>query len=143
MSDKNHEPENAYTLTIKVGVEDIDNLQHVNNVVYLRYVQEVAQAHWDAISTDEMKKKYSWVVVRHEIDYKSPAFSGDELIAKTWVSACEGVRSVRNVRVYNATTRKLVVETKTDWCLLDTQTMRPRRIEQDIIDVFSIYLQLP
>jgi acyl-CoA thioester hydrolase len=132
---RNQEPENTFNLSIKVGVDDIDTLQHVNNVVYLRYVQDVAQAHWDAISSEEMKKKYSWVVVRHEIDYKTPAFLGDELIAKTWVSSCEGVRSVRNVRVYNAT-GKLVVETKTDWCLLDAQTMRPKRIEEDILSIF-------
>jgi acyl-CoA thioester hydrolase len=135
---KSKEPENTFNLIIKVGIDDIDALQHVNNVVYLRYVQDVAQAHWDAISSEEMKKKYSWVVVRHEIDYKSPAFLGDELIAKTWVSACEGVRSIRNVRVYNAT-GKLVVETKTDWCLLDAQTMRPKRIEEDIFCLFSIH----
>ncbi len=135
MSLRNQEPENTFNLVIKVGIDDIDTLQHVNNVVYLRYVQDVAQAHWDAISSEEMKKKYSWVVVRHEIDYKSPAFLGDELIAKTWVSSCEGVRSVRNVRVYNAA-EKLVVETKTDWCLLDAQTMRPKRIEEDILSIF-------
>lgn len=133
---RNQEPENTFNLVIKVDIDDIDNLQHVNNVVYLRYVQDVAQAHWDAISSEEMKKKYSWVVVRHEIDYKSPAFLGDELIAKTWVSSCEGVRSVRNVRLYQSDLGKLVVETKTTWCLLDAHTMKPRRIEGDILSIF-------
>jgi acyl-CoA thioester hydrolase len=140
MSEGNQEPENAFRYVIKVGIDDIDALQHVNNVVYLRYVQEVAQAHWDTIASDEMKKKYSWVVLRHEIDYKNPAFLGDELIARTWVSSCEGVRSVRNVKLYQSTSGKLVAETKTFWCLLDAQTMRPKRIEQDIIEVFSCHL---
>lgn len=140
MSDKNQEPENAFSYSIKVGVNDIDTLQHVNNVVYLGYVQEVAQAHWDTIASDEMKKKYSWVVLRHEIDYKNPAFLGDELVARTWVSSCEGVRSTRNVKLYQSVSGKLVVETKTIWCLLDAQTMRPKRIEQDIIDIFSSHI---
>ena len=138
---KNTEPENTFNLSITVGVDDIDALKHVNNVVYLRYVQDIAQAHWDAISSDEMKKKYSWVVVRHEIDYKTPAFLGDELTAKTWVSSCEGVRSVRNVKVFNAK-GNLVVEAKTTWCLLDAQTMKPKRIEDDIIAIFSTQLNL-
>jgi acyl-CoA thioester hydrolase len=135
MPDK--EPENAFDINIKVGVNDIDALQHVNNVVYLRYVQEVAQSHWDSIASDEMKKKYSWVVLRHEIDYRNPAFLGDELIARTWVSSCEGVRSVRNVKLYQSTSHKLVVETKTTWCLLDAQTMKPKRIEDDILSIFT------
>jgi len=137
MSGKNQEPKNAFTHSIKVGMEDIDTLQHVNNVVYLRYVQDVAQTHWDTIASADMKKKYSWVVLRHEIDYKNPAFLGDELVARTWVSSCEGVRSVRNVKLYHKDSGKLVVETKTIWCLLDAQTMRPRRIEEDIISIFG------
>jgi acyl-CoA thioester hydrolase len=133
----NQEPENAYQMIIQVEKDDIDNLQHVNNVVYLRYVQDVAQAHWDRIASDEMKKKYSWVVLRHEIDYRNPAVLGDELIARTWVSSCEGVRSVRNVKLYLHPSKKLVAETKTTWCLLDAQTMKPKRIEEDIISVFN------
>jgi len=136
MSAKNHEPENTFTMAIKVSIDDIDALQHVNNVVYLRYVQDVAQAHWNTIASEELKKKYSWVVLRHEIDYKNPAFLGDELIARTWVSLCEGVRSVRNVRLYHSASGKLVADAKTIWCLLDAETMRPKRIEQDIIDLF-------
>lgn len=136
MTSLEKEPENAFSITIKVQQADIDELDHVNNVVYLRWVQDVAAAHWDTIASTEMKKKYAWVVLRHEIDYKNPAVLGDELIAKTWVSACEGVRSVRNVKVYQTATGKLVAEAKTTWCLLDAQTMKPKRIEDDILSIF-------
>ena len=125
-----------FNLIIHVQPEDIDELDHVNNVVYLRWVQDVAAAHWDKVATDEMKKKYSWVVLRHEIDYRNPAVLQDELVVQTCVSSCEGVRSVRQVKFFQSTTGKLVAETKTTWCLLDAQTMRPRRIEQDIISIF-------
>ena len=53
--------------TIKVASGDIDDMNHVNNVVYLRWVQDAAAAHWDAIASEELKNKYAWVVLRHEI----------------------------------------------------------------------------
>lgn len=127
---------NKFQITIRVKREDIDDLEHVNNVVYLRWVQDVAAAHWETVASEEMKKKYSWVVLRHEIDYRNAAVLNDELTVHTWVSSCEGVRSVRNVKFLQAASGKLVAETKTTWCLLDSQTMKPRRIEQDIISVF-------
>ena len=129
------DPESAFQLTITVQPGDIDELNHVNNVVYLRWVQDVAAAHWESIAPREMKQKYSWVVLRHEIDYKSPAFLGDTLTARTWVSTCEGVRSVRNVKIYH-NSGKLVAEAKTTWCLLDAGTSKPRRIEDDITSIF-------
>jgi acyl-CoA thioester hydrolase len=127
---------NAFQLIISVQPADIDELNHVNNVVYLRWVQEVAAAHWEAIASREMREKYSWVVLRHEIDYKNPAFLGDALLAQTWVSSCEGVRSVRNVKIYQSNSGKLVAEANTTWCLLDAQTAKPRRIEDDIKSIF-------
>ena len=134
---RDQEPLNTFQFTIRVKAEDIDDLEHVNNVVYLRWVQNVAAAHWEKVASDEMKRKYSWVVLRHEIDYRNPALLDDELTVHTWVSSCEGVRSVRNVKFLQAASGKVVAETKTTWCLLDSQTMRPRRIEQDIISIFQ------
>jgi acyl-CoA thioester hydrolase len=136
MTAKSQEPENAFNHSVTVEPDDIDDLEHVNNVVYLRWVQEVAAAHWVNVASEEMKQKYSWVVLRHEIDYRNPAFLGDKLIVRTWVSSCEGVRSVRNVKFYQSGGGELVAETKTTWCLLDSQTMKPRRIEEDIASVF-------
>lgn len=133
---REHEPLNAFQYAITVSVADIDDLEHANNVVYLRWVQEAAAAHWDAIASDELKKKYSWVVLRHEIDYKQAAYLGDQLIAHTWVGTCEGVRSVRHVTMYHSGSGKIVAEAKTTWCLLDTDTMKPKRIEDDIISIF-------
>jgi|APTNR8051073442_1049403.scaffolds.fasta_scaffold00003_390 acyl-CoA thioester hydrolase len=136
MAKQDQEPERVFELTLTVSAKDIDNLNHVNNVVYLQWVQDIASAHWDTIATNELKKKYSWVVLRHEIDYRNPAYLGDQLLVKTWVSSCEGVRSVRHVKFYQASSGVLVVETKTTWCLLDAQTMRPKRIEPDIKSIF-------
>lgn len=127
---------NSFSIIIKVQPADIDDLDHVNNVIYLRWIQDVAAAHWNKVASTEMKNNYSWVVLRHEIDYKSAAVLGDEIIAKTWVSSFEGVRSIRNVKLLHVANGKLLAEAKTTWCLLDAQTMRPKRIEGDIVSIF-------
>jgi acyl-CoA thioester hydrolase len=131
-----NKPDNTFQITFKVQPEDIDDLNHVNNVVYLRYIQDVASAHWEKIAPRDFREKFSWVVLRHEIDYKASAVLGDEIIAETWVSTCDGPRSDRHVELYHATTRKLFVKSKTTWVLLDAESKRPRRIEQDIQNLF-------
>lgn len=93
-------------------------------------------AHWDAIASEELKWKYAWVVLRHEIDYKSPAKLGDSIIAKTRVSSREGVRSIRHVILTNAATGVVFAEAITTWCLLDAVTKRPKRIDTDITSIF-------
>lgn len=126
----------VFTHTIVVTPDDIDEMNHVNNVVYLRWVQDVASAHWDTLASNELKRKYAWVVLRHEIDYKSSAKLGDPVKAETWVSSCEGVRSVRQVRISHAETGIVFAEAVTNWCLLDSATKRPKRIDTDITSIF-------
>lgn len=121
---------------IIVRQTDIDNLNHVNNVVYVQWVQDIASAHWETIAPSEIRSKYSWVVLKHAIEYFSPALLNDVLLVKTWVEKSEGVRSERHVEFYNQKTDKLLVRAKTNWCLLDAGTLRPRRIEEDILQLF-------
>lgn len=127
---------NTFTHVITVTPDDIDDMNHVNNVVYLRWVQDAAAAHWDSVATNDMKNKYAWVVLRHEIDYKSPARMGDPVVAETWVSSREGVRSVRHVTLKHAQSGIVFAQTVTTWCLLDAVTKRPKRIESDITSIF-------
>ncbi|KAA5543484.1 acyl-CoA thioesterase [Adhaeribacter rhizoryzae] len=125
----------AFKHTIKVQEPDIDELGHVNNVVYLRWVQEVATAHWNFAAPQQLKEIYTWVVIRHEIDYYSPAFLGDEIIGYTWVGEHQGAKFDRFVKLCRAGNEKVLAEAKTTWCLLDAKTMRPRRIEQDVLSI--------
>ena len=126
----------SYQHEIIVQEKDIDELSHVNNVVYLQWVQDVATAHWNMLSTEALRKKYSWVVLKHEIEYFGQAFLKDELLVKTWVQKSEGVRSERHVEFYIVKSGKLIVRAKTAWCLLDAQRLRPVRIGTEILDVF-------
>ena len=75
----------AFEMIVSVLPEDIEQQNHVNNTVYLRWVQEVATAHWRAVATADARENIGWVVLRHEIDYKTPACLGDEIVLRTWV----------------------------------------------------------
>lgn len=126
----------SYEIEIEVQPGDIDELNHVNNVVYVQWIQEVAKAHWESIATSDMKNKYLWVVLRHEVDYAGQALLGDRLVANTWVAWSEGVKSERQVEIRNKATGRLIVKAKTLWCLLDANSKRPKRIEADITSIF-------
>ena len=75
----------AFEMTVPVLPSDIDEQNHVNNTVYLRWVQDVATAHWQALASAEAQAAIGWVVLRHEIDYKTPATLDDEIVLRTWV----------------------------------------------------------
>ncbi|MFC6999284.1 acyl-CoA thioesterase [Rufibacter roseus] len=126
---------NAFNINIYITEADIDALGHVNNVVYLRWVQEVSAAHWATVAPPEMQEKYLWVVLRHEIDFYKPALLQDTVSGFTWVGNHHGAKFERYVSLYKAGTETLLAAAKTTWCLLDAQTMRPKRIESDVLSV--------
>lgn len=132
-----HPNEKDFCISIMVHKNDIDELGHVNNVVYVRWVQEVAAAHWDSLASDEIKQKYAWVVLRHEIDYLSAAFEDDSLLATTWVGESNGPRSERFVQIINQKSGKLIAKAKTIWCMLDGATMRPKRVDEEVVRLLS------
>ena len=127
----------VYTHEFVVQPTEIDVMGHVNNVVYLKWVQDAAEAHWLNKASDEVKKKFSWVVLRHEIDYLSPTFEGQTIVATTWVDKFSGVKSDRIVELKLKESNKLIAKARTTWCLLDSVTMRPKRIEGEIVNVFG------
>lgn len=126
-----------YTTTIQVEQEDLDALDHVNNVRYVQWVQDVAGAHWHSAATSEMKKQYFWVVIRHTVDYKSPAVLHDFINIRTFVKDAEGARSTRVVEMFNSETDKLIVRAETVWCLMSRSSKRPARITGEIVNLFN------
>jgi acyl-CoA thioester hydrolase len=121
--------------TLKIRSSDIDTLGHVNNVVYLRWVQEAAESHWNSLTSIAERTELAWVVIRHEIDYYHSAKLSDDLFALTWVEASEGVKSIRIVEIFNQS-EKLLAKARTTWCLIDAKTQRPKRISEDIKSIF-------
>ena len=124
-----------YPITILQS--DIDAQSHVNNIIYLKWVQEVAIAHWKSVADAKMQENNLWVVSRHEIDYLKSAYINSRLIAKTWVTEPQGAKSERYVTIMDAETETIYAKIKTTWYLLDFKTKRPKRIDAEIVNVFS------
>lgn len=125
-----------FVLRRTVVREDLDELSHVNNVVYLRWVQEIATAHWTAIAPDESLRTVAWVARRHEIDYLSAAVEGDELVLRTWVGRAEGLTFERFTEVLGPGGRP-VVRARTLWVPVDRATGRPKRVGDEVRSLFS------
>lgn len=126
----------SYRTELGILDGDIDGLGHVNNVVYVRWIQEAAEAHWRELSGGAPPEGVAWVVLRHEIDYRMPVAPGDRVHALTWVGETSGVRSVRHVLIRNGEGR-VVAESRTTWCLVDSVTGQPRRITAEMLAILS------
>lgn len=122
---------------IVVSQNDIDNLNHVNNVRYVQWVQDIATEHWHSKTNEAIRDTYFWVLLKHTIEYKSEAILGDVLKLVTYVKKSSGVRTIRMVEIYDQNTNKLLVTSETTWCFMNVETKRPARITPDIVELFS------
>ena len=127
-----------YELPIDVQPEDIDDLGHVNNVTYLRWVQEAATAHWRAVAAPADQEQLYWVVFRHEIDYLHPAMPGDRIVARTWVGAATRIKFDRHTELLRERDRKPLARARTVWCPIDARTGKPTAVSAEVRAVFSI-----
>ncbi|MDR1282652.1 MAG: acyl-CoA thioesterase [Opitutaceae bacterium] len=113
---------------VVVSEADIDVNRHANNIVYLRWVQDAAISHWRAAVDRATSDAIAWVVARHEIDYKKPAFAGDALVVRTWVEAMSAVTSERHCAILRESDGQLLAQVRTVWCAVNPATGRPRRL---------------
>jgi len=110
---------------------DIDELGHVNNAVWVRWIQDMATAHWSGMATPEQIADYVWVIVRHEIDYRGNLREGESVTARTWVAdAPQGAKWDRFVEFEKDA--RIVVRAKTTWAILDRATGRLVRVPKDV-----------
>ncbi len=123
--------------TIRVTKAHLDELQHVNNVQYLQWVQDIAGAHWQSLIAGKTEAFGLWMVRSHHIEYKRQAKLGDNLRAVTHVELTKGFLSERIVRFYLEDTTTLVAQCSTQWCYLDPTTQKLLRIPEDIHALFS------
>ena len=126
------------SVSIPVAWGEMDALQHVNNVVYLRWVQDAAIAHWMAAAPPEALASLFWVVTRHEIDYRRPALLGDGIIARTWVGPATRRDFERNTEILRAKDRVLLARARTLWCPMAVATGRPATVSQEVRSAFSV-----
>jgi acyl-CoA thioester hydrolase len=127
-----------FEMTVAVSPEDIDEQNHVNNTVYLRWVQEVATAHWRAVASTDAQEGTGWVVLRHEIDYKAPACLGDGVVLRTWVGKATRLTFERFTEIRRSGDDQLLSKARTLWCPINAQTGRPVRVSTQVREQFSI-----
>jgi len=120
-----------------VSAADIDDQGHVNNLVYLRWIQDVAIDHWALAARPEDQASTAWVAVRHEIDYLKPALEGDQVVARTWVEAWKGATSERHTELARASDGVVLARGRTVWCALDAATRRPKRVPPEMSEPFN------
>lgn len=125
-------------MTVVVQPDDIDRQNHVNNTVYVRWIQEAATAHWNQAAPLPARDTIGWVVVRHEIDYKSPANLGDEIVLRTWVGQATRVTYERFVEVLRQKDRRLLARARTQWVPINPDSGKPTRVPPEIRARFSI-----
>jgi acyl-CoA thioester hydrolase len=128
----------VYEVPIEVRPADIDELGHVNNVVYLRWVQDAAVAHWQARAAPEDQASLFWVVSRHELDYRRPAFLDTEIVARTWVGTASAREFERHTELVRAGDGKILVRARTLWVPVDAGTLRPTDVDDRVRQRFSV-----
>jgi acyl-CoA thioester hydrolase len=124
-------------MPVKVQPADIDEQNHVNNTVYLRWVQDVATAHWRSLASAEAQSAVGWVVLRHEIDYRTPASLDDELILRTWVGAASRLKFERFTEIRRKIDNEVLSQARTLWVPIDVRTGKPTRVSADVRARFS------
>src|SRR5262245_45321548 len=127
-----------FEISVSVMPEDIDGQNHVNNTVYLRWVQDVATAHWQAIASSEAQEGIGWVVLRHEIDYKAPACLGDDIVLRTRVGKATRLTFERFTEILRRIDGQLLSKARTLWCPINARTGRPIRVPLEVRERFSI-----
>lgn len=127
----------TYEMTITVRQDDLDELQHVNNVRYVQWIQDISKEHWITAAPASMRSGVIWVVMHHDIAYKASAQLGDVIKVRTHIEKSRGATSVRIVEMHEATSDTLLVRSSTKWCFLDEISLKPIRISEDIKQLFG------
>lgn len=118
--------------------EDIDELGHVNNAVYVRWIQDAAVGHWGAVAGEGVPAKVIWVCGRHEVDYKDQVLEGEQVEVRTWLGESKGARFARHTDIRKVGASKPAIEALTWWVLLDRRSGRPKRIDDETLKLFGL-----
>nr|WP_298931530.1 acyl-CoA thioesterase [uncultured Erythrobacter sp.] len=128
---------NRFTKPFTAAPQHIDELGHVNNSVWVQWIQELATAHWDAVADPAHREQFFWVVIRHEIDYRGNIAAGDLALGETWIpDPARGAKSVRHVEFTDADGKRLV-SAQTTWAMLDRETGRLARVRPEVLAPFQ------
>lgn len=119
---------------IGIRPDDIDHMGHVNNSVYLRWVQEAVVSYWQKVAPAEAVASHLWVALKHEITYRKPAFLDDVVVADVIAEQMQGARAFFSTVIRRG--EEVVAEVKSSWCCLDAATRRPARLAGEVVRRF-------
>lgn len=119
---------------IDVLPEDIDFMGHVNNAVYLKWVQDAVVDYWQRVAPAEAVARHLWVALKHEITYRRPAFLGDDVMANVVAEGVQGARTFFSTIIRRG--EDVLAEVKSSWCCLDAETLRPARLARHVVARF-------
>ena len=127
---------NRFERSFTAKAEHIDELGHVNNAVWVQWIQDMATAHWDAVARPEDREAFFWVVTRHEIDYRGNVAEGESVTGTTWIEGpARGATSLRRVEFRNAA-GKVIVNAATTWAMLERASNRLARVRAEVLAPF-------
>jgi acyl-CoA thioester hydrolase len=124
-----------------VPEEVVDENGHVNNVVYVQWMQDVAALHSDIQGSNRSlyrKLGTTWVARSHWIEYRSPAFAGDPIDILSWVSDFKRSSSLRKYKFVRTSDQKILALAETRWVYVSTKTGRPCTIHDEVMNSFAI-----
>jgi acyl-CoA thioester hydrolase len=120
--------------SVAIDPADIDHMGHVNNAVYLRWVQEAVIDYWRTVAPPDAVAGHLWVALKHEITYRRPTFLDDVVVAEVIAEKVEGARAFFNTVVRRG--EDVLSEIRSCWCCLDAASLRPARLARDVIGRF-------
>jgi len=128
---------NHFIIAIHVAPVHLDSLNHVNNVIYVQWMQDIAGMHWNTFAPDILKQDIVWMIKHHEIDYYNQAFLHDELQMETWTGEYTNVTWKRHYKIIRPADNKKIIVASSVWIPLDKKTQRPRKIDDELIMTFA------
>ncbi|MBV7256185.1 acyl-CoA thioesterase [Pacificimonas sp. WHA3] len=119
---------------LNISSSHIDHMGHVNNAVYLSWVQEAVVSHWETFAPASAQAAYLWVALKHEITYRKAAFLEDSLVASVALERVKGVRAFYRTIIHRG--EEVLAEVDSIWCSVDAQSHRPVRVAREIVGRF-------
>lgn len=124
----------TYRHAIGINPADIDHMGHVNNSVYLKWVQDAVVEYWEKVAPSDAVARHLWVALKHEISYRRPAFLEDIVVADVFAEQMQGARALFTTVIKRG--EEVVAEIKSTWCCLDAVTRKPSRLAKEIVGRF-------
>ncbi|WP_168396285.1 acyl-CoA thioesterase [Acinetobacter indicus] len=129
-----------FDLKLQVQPEHIDSLGHVNNVVYVQWMQDVASAHIETLGlgmAQFLEMKHAMVAVEHHVQYRKAAFAGEELILRTWLSEINALYLFRQYMFYRPQDQSVLFVAQTKWACVEIDSGRPKRMSPSFSQAYQ------